>query len=252
VNAALGPGSSSIDKTLTVLESLARHSRVTDIAVSSGLPKSTVHRILQSLVSWGFARTDGRGGYSPGPRILTLAGRVMQRFDPAQQAGAALRDLGERTGLTVHFAVHAGDEAVYVAKLDGRRPYQMRSRVGMSIALHTTAIGKAILSRLPLAECDEMIAHLKLDAVTEHSITSPDELRAQLAVARTTGYTVDRGENDPGIACVGAAVFDHNDAVLGGLSVSALSFDLDVDDPAVIAAVRAAADQASIALGAPR
>jgi IclR family acetate operon transcriptional repressor len=251
VDAADGTGSSSIDKTLTVLEALAQHNRVTDIAASSGLPKSTVHRILQSLVARGFARTDGNAGYLPGPRILTLAGMVMQRFDPAQQAAGLLRDLRDQTGLAVHFAVRAGDEAVYVAKLDGRRPYQMRSRVGMSIALHTTAIGKAILANLPVEECDETIARLPLTAMTEHSITSRDELQHQLDQARASGYAVDGGENDPGISCIGAAVFDHSGAVLGGVSASALSFDLDVADPSVIAAVLTAAGSISRALGAP-
>ena len=250
MDAGTGTGNSSIDKTLTVLEALVRHSRVTDIAARSGLSKSTVHRILQSLVARGFARPDGNGGYLPGARILTLAGMVMQRFDPAQQADTVLRDLRDRTGLAVHFAVRAGDEAVYVAKLDGLRPYQMRSRVGMSIALHTTAIGKAILAQLPVEECEEMISRLPLTAMTEHSITSRAELRRQLAQARTARYAVDGGENDPGITCIGAAVFDHSGAVLGGVSVSALSFDVDVKDPDVITAVLAAARQTSLALGA--
>jgi DNA-binding IclR family transcriptional regulator len=83
--------SGSIDKALTVLEALAQHHRVTDIAAATGLPKSTVHRILQSLLGWGFARADGNGGYLPGPRILTLAGKMMSRFEPAVQARGALR-----------------------------------------------------------------------------------------------------------------------------------------------------------------
>jgi IclR family acetate operon transcriptional repressor len=251
VDVAAGAGSSAIDKTLTVLESLAHYNRVTDIALGSGLSKSTVHRILQSLVARGFARADGIGGYLPGPRILTLAGMMMQRFDPAQQAAAELRDLRDSTGLAVHFAVRAGDEAVYVAKLDGRRPYQMRSRVGMSIRLHTTAIGKVVLANLPIDECEEAISRISLVAMTEHSITTHEELRRQLDLARTHGYAVDRGENDPGISCLGAAVFDYSGAVLGVVSVSALSFDLNVDDPEVIAAVQATARQMSLTLGAP-
>jgi IclR family acetate operon transcriptional repressor len=246
-----GSGGSSIDKALTVLESLAHDSRVTDIAARSTLPKSTVHRILQSLVAWGFAVADGNGGYLPGPRILTLAGRVMQRFDPGQQADAALRELRDKTGLTVHFAVLAGDEAVYVAKLEGRRPYQMRSRVGMSIPLHSTAIGKAALAALPADHCEEIVARLDLTPMTEHSLGSKAALRRELAEARADGVAFDRGENDPGISCLGAAVFDYTGSVLGGVSVSALTFDLDVDDAALADAVRLSAREVSRALGAP-
>jgi IclR family transcriptional regulator, acetate operon repressor len=246
-----GMTSGSIDKALSVLEALAQHSRLADIAADTGLAKSTVHRILQSLVSWGFARPDGDGGYLPGPRILTLAGRVMNRFDPVRHAAPALRDLRDTTGFTVHFAIRNGDEAVYVEKLEGSRPYQMRSRIGMSISLHTTAIGKAVLSHLPPAEVTDIVARTGLTRITEKSITNVAALRRQLDEARVRGYAVDAGENDPGIYCLGAAVFDHTGAAMGGVSVSALSFDLDLADPVLIAAVTEAARAASLALGMP-
>jgi DNA-binding IclR family transcriptional regulator len=243
--------SGSIDKALSVLEALAQHSRLADIAAETGLAKSTVHRILQSLVGWGFARADGNGGYLPGPRILTLAGRVMNRFDPVRHAAPALRDLRDTTGLPVHFAIRNGDEAVYVEKLEGSRPYQMRSRIGMSIPLHTTAIGKAVLAHLSPAEVTDIVARTGLTRMTEKSIGSVAALRRQLDEARERGYAVDAGENDPGICCVGAAVFDHTGAAMGGVSVSALTFDLDVADPGLIAAVTGAARAASLALGVP-
>jgi IclR family acetate operon transcriptional repressor len=66
---------SAADKTLSVLEALADHSRIADLATASGLPKPTVHRILQTLVRHGFARTDGQGSYVGGPRILSLRHR---------------------------------------------------------------------------------------------------------------------------------------------------------------------------------
>jgi DNA-binding IclR family transcriptional regulator len=243
--------SGSIDKALAVLEALAQHSRLADIAADTGLAKSTVHRILQSLVGSGFARADGDGGYLPGPQILTLAGRVMNRFDPARHAGPALRDLRDTTGLPVHFAIRNGDEAVYLEKLEGSRPYQMRSRIGMSIPLHTTAIGKVVLAHLAPAEVGDIVARTGLTRVTEKSITSAAALRRQLDEARARGYAIDAGENDPGICCLAAAVFDHTGAVMGGVSVSGLAFDLDLTDPALIEAVTAGARAASLALGAP-
>lgn len=243
--------SGSIDKALTVLEALAAHSRVTDIAADTGLPKSTVHRILQSLLGWGFARADGNGGYLPGPRILTLAGRVMGRFDPAQHASIALRELRDRTGLAVHFAIRSGDEAVYVDKLEGRRPYQMRSRIGMSVPLHTTAIGKAVLSQLSEDEITKIVQRSGMNPVTRRSITELPLLLRQLAEAAERGYAIDDGENDPGISCIGAAVFDHTGTVTGGVSISALAFEFDFDDQELSAAVIAAARDVSLALGVP-
>ncbi|WP_449063383.1 IclR family transcriptional regulator [Planomonospora algeriensis] len=243
---------SSIDKALTVLEAIAEHHRVTDIAAETGVSKSTVHRILQSLVEWGFARTDGNGGYEPGPRILTLAGRVMNRFDPARQASGALSALHERIGYTTHFAVRSGDEAVYVSKLEGRRPYQMPSRVGMSLRLHCTAIGKAVLAWLPADEVRAICARTGLPRMTPGTLTEVDDLLAHLAVVRSQGYALDDEENHPEILCVGAPVFDHTGQVLGGISISALAMDMDREGlerlaPEVVAAAR----EVSLALGAP-
>ncbi|MDR7273501.1 IclR family transcriptional regulator [Catenuloplanes atrovinosus] len=242
---------SSIDKTLAVLEALAEHHRVTDIAVATGVSKSTVHRILQALVMWGFARPDGLGSYEPGPRILTLAGRVMYRFDPARQASGTLRALSESTGYTTHFAIRSADEAVYVDKQEGRRPYQMPSRIGMGVALHTTAIGKAVLAQLPDEEVLAICRRTGLARRTPGTLTSEEDLLTHLARVRTLGYAIDDEENEPGIRCVGAPVFDHTGRVLGGISISTLAMDstmaaLEGHAPDVIAAAR----DVSAALGA--
>jgi IclR family acetate operon transcriptional repressor len=87
--------------------------------------------------------------------------------------------------------------------------------------------------------------------MTEKSISSVAALHRQLEEARARGYSVDAGENDPGICCLGAAVFDHTGTVMGGVSVSALSFDLNLNDQVLIAAVTEAARAASLALGMP-
>ncbi|MGH8791294.1 MAG: IclR family transcriptional regulator [Stackebrandtia sp.] len=246
------PGSgNAIDKALAVLEALPSHNRIVDIAAHTGLPKSTVHRILQSLVARQFAICTGDGCYIGGPRILVLASQVMGRFHPAQRADAALRLLRDGTGYTVHFALLNGDEAVYAAKLEGRKPYQMPSRVGMSIQLHTTAIGKAILAQWPDDKIADFAARSKLTARTPQSITSLDALSAELAASRERGYAVDDEENEAGIRCIGAAVYGHTGSAVGGVSVSTITLEpwnAPVADLAV--AVKEAAREISAVLGA--
>ena len=213
---------SAAEKTLSVLEALADHSRIADIADASGLPKPTVHRILQTLVRRGFARADGQGGYLGGPRILSLAGRFLQRLDVAEHVRPTLRDLQERTGWTVHFALLSGDEAVYVAKVEGARPYHLASRVGMSLRLHCTSIGKAILARLPDDEVRALARRTGLPARTGHTITDERALLAELGVVRERGYAEDHEENEAGVRAVGAAVVNHTGEVVGGLSAASL------------------------------
>lgn len=215
----------SIDKALAVLEALAAHGRLADLAATTGLPKSTVHRILQALIRHGFAVRDGAGEYRPGPRILTLAGQIMARWSPMQAATPLLRALHERTGLTVHLAMLAGDEAVYVEKIEGRLPYRTASRVGMPLRLHCTAIGKAILAALPEEEARAILVRAGTEPHTPRTVTDPDALLAQLRRIRARGFAIDEEENEPGVRCVGAAVRDHLGLVTGAVSVSMLIFE---------------------------
>ncbi|NYI06609.1 IclR family transcriptional regulator [Allostreptomyces psammosilenae] len=245
-------GGNAIDKALAVLEALAEHSRVTDIAVATGLPKSTVHRILQTLIDRHYALYAGDGHYTAGPRILTLAGKVLGRFNPAQHVEGALRRLRDATGYTVHFALLDGDEAVYAAKLEGSRPYQMPSRVGKGIRLHSTGIGKAVLAQMADEEVTELTARTGLQARTPHTITDPAALLDHLATVRARGYALDEQENENGIRCIAAPVFGHTGAVIGGVSVSTLSLEpwkppIERLAPQVIAA----AQEISGLLGAP-
>lgn len=244
--------SSAIDKALWVLEALAEHESVTKIAAETGLPKSTTHRILQSLAEHGFARPDGGGGYLPGPKILTLAGRMLNRFDPVRQASPVLQRLHDQTGYTVHLAVLNGDEAVYAAKLEGRKPYQMPSRVGMSLWLHTSAIGKAMLAAMPDDVVKGISGRTGLTRRTPATITTQAQLLRHLAVIRQHGFAIDDEENEAGIRCVGAAVFDHTGHVVAGVSISTLTHELSVADaeelgPLVLGTAR----EVSQTLGAP-
>lgn len=219
-------GGSAVSKTLLVLRALGEHDRIVTIAQATGLPKSTVHRILQTAVEQGFARAAGGGTYVVGPQVLALAGHLLTRLDPSQ-VDAELHRLAERTGCTVHYARLDGDEAYYVAKVEARRPYRLASRVGMALRLHSTSIGKAILAELPDPDVLALLGRTGMERRTDRTVTETAELLERLGQIRRQGYAVDDEENEPGVRCVGAAVRGHRGAVVGGISVSYLVGDPD-------------------------
>jgi IclR family acetate operon transcriptional repressor len=245
------PGNgNATEKVLAVMQALADNERIADISGVTGLPKSTVHRILQSLVEHRFALNAGDGHYIGGPRILTLAGRLMGRFDPAQHADGTLRRLREDTGYTVHFGLLAGDDVVYAAKVEGKKPYRMPSRIGMSVRLHTTAIGKAILATMTDEAVSAIMGRTGMEARTPGTITSVPALLEHLASIRTRGYSLDEEENEPGIRCISAAVYDHTGRATGAVSISTLAlepWDRPLSDLAT--RVRASAREISESLG---
>ncbi|MBU3065330.1 IclR family transcriptional regulator [Nocardia sp. NEAU-G5] len=226
-----------------------RSGGVSEISRSTGLPTSTVHRILRELSGLGWVRVDSEHRYLPGVRLLSLAG---QTAGVTHIVRPILQGLCSSTGHTVHFALLSGEEAVYVDKLEGDRAYGMRSRVGLSIPLHCTAIGKAILACLPRAELRELLTRMPLPAMTARTITDPDLLIAHLDNVARRGYSVDDEENEEHTRCLGVAVLDPHGRPIGGISVSALTFDLDrVKVRACAPLLIAAAREASQALGLP-
>ncbi|MET1075667.1 MAG: IclR family transcriptional regulator [Umezawaea sp.] len=240
----------AVEKTLAVLEALADHSRITDIARVTGLPKSTVHRLLQAMVDHGFAAVRSDGGYQAGPKVLVMAGKVLRPVDTVERARPALRALREESSCTVHLAMVVGDELVYVDKVEADKPYRMPSRLGMGLSVHSSAIGKAVLGSMGAGELDALIARITLTGRTPNTITSVERLRAELAEVRRTGYGFDDEENEVGIRCVGAAVRDHTGAVVGGVSASTLAMEHTMEQLAELGPrVLEAAVSVSTALG---
>jgi IclR family transcriptional regulator, acetate operon repressor len=172
---------------------------------------------------------------------------MLQGLDTTALAAPVLRELHAEVGHTVHFAMLSDDEAVYLEKLvDPGLPYQFASRVGGRIALHCTAIGKALLADMPA------IPRLELPRRTASTITSADELRSELSRVRARGFAIDDEENERNIRCVGAAVRDHSGAATHAISVSAWTVELSLDDALALGPrVVTAADAVSRALGAP-
>jgi IclR family acetate operon transcriptional repressor len=234
----------AVERTLSVLEALGRPRPLADIAERTGLPKPTVHRILQVLVARGFARDAEDGVYAAGPRVLTVAGEALAELDLAGLARPTLTALQRSVGGTVHLALRNGDEAVYVEKIESGEPYRMASRIGLPLRLHSTAIGKAILAFLPEPELVDVLARIPLERQTASTFVTEETLRAELARVRSRGYAIDDEENEEGVRCVAAPLVDHQGRVAGGISVSSLVYVRSLAEARRIApeVVRAAAE----------
>jgi DNA-binding IclR family transcriptional regulator len=217
----------AIGKLVAVVETLATESKVSRIARATGLATSTVHRILQSLVQVGWAHEDDEHGYLLGARLLAIAARADDATFLVRRATPFLRELRDATGDTVHMATRRGDEMVYVAKLDGRKAYQMRSHVGLTVPLHCTAVGKAVLAATSPQDVRAAMERTGLPARTEHTITDVGTLLDHLKMIRAKGYAVDEQENEGTIRCIGAVVLGQRDVPLAGISVSSHVYDLN-------------------------
>jgi len=212
-------------KLLRVLEAVAAPGgphRLADITHRAGVPKSTAHRLVTLLTAENYL-VSINGSYGIGPQLRALAAQVMGTANDGVRG--LLADLQHAVGgHTVHLAMRSGDHAVYIGKIDGDTPYQMASRVGMSIPLHCTAIGKAILSTLPADDVDGIVQRAGLPRRTPATVTDRDALAGELATVRSRGYAVDEEENEPTIRCIAVPVTGSGGQPGGAVSVSTVSF----------------------------
>jgi DNA-binding IclR family transcriptional regulator len=211
----------SIDRAIRVLSALqgARRLSLSEIAARLDLAPSTTHGIVRSLVEHGMVVQErGSSRYQLGPAVLRLGNVYLDTLELRSRAIPWAEDLARRTGLAVRTAVLLIDDVVIIhhePRPDGSR--QM-PEVGIVIPAHASALGKAMLAFLPDDE-DRVLASGALRSMTGETITSPDQLREQLAAIRSTGVAVEQDEAVIGESSLASPVFDSYGEAVGAIGV---------------------------------
>lgn len=201
-------GVQSVERIFQLIESLAAHpagAGLQRLAQDTGLAKSTVHRLLASLVSLGYAAQDENGRYRLTLKMFELSSGIVNSMDIMDVAKVHLERLAQRTGEAVHLVIRDGQDIVYIYKTESG-PMRMSSRVGLRSPLYCTGVGKAILATLPADEVAQIWQHTTPQKLTAHTIVEYDALQAQLTEVRTNGYAIDDEENELGVRCVAVAI----------------------------------------------
>jgi DNA-binding IclR family transcriptional regulator len=196
----------SADRTLDVLEALAaapHRPTLAELARMLGIPRSSLHGVLRTLLARGWIRTDG-SRFALGMRALGVGAAFVETDDTVALLGPVLDDLSERFGETVHLGRLDGADVVYLAKRESVHPLRLFSAIGRRLPAHATALGKALLAQRPADELATLLPD-PLPRLTEHTITRLDELLGDLEATRRAGYAVDQEENSDGIVCVAVA-----------------------------------------------
>jgi DNA-binding IclR family transcriptional regulator len=193
-----------VEKTFAILEAMAEiggPAPLKDLSERTALPKSTLHRILQTLTTLGYADQDGRNGnYYLTRQIAQLSDG--NRYEVLQDAAlSTMQRLFERFDETVNLGVLEGGNVYYLHVLETAQPLRWIVSPGTKDPFHCTALGKAIVAFLPEDHRAKLIRTGRFEARTEHTITSKRQLQEELAQIRARGIAIDRQENDRGVAC---------------------------------------------------
>jgi DNA-binding IclR family transcriptional regulator len=246
-------GVQSVERALTVLEILARegHAGVSEIAEEMGIHKSTVSRLMGSLVTREMVHQNSeRGKYQLGFGILRLASSIPGRLSLVHEARPVLESLAEEFKETVNLAVLRSNYAVNVDQAMGPSTLATYDWVGSLTPLHATSSGKVLLAALEADDRDRILKETGLTARTARTVTSRKELDAQLLDAAAKGYAVVREEFEIGLNAVAVPVFNHQGVVIGALSISGPAFRFEPEKiPGLLDTLKEAGLKVSASMG---
>ncbi len=217
--------STSVERTFDVLELLSEGRVLTLSECSKALeiPKSTLSGLLNALRRRGYITKRRDGRFALGVQCLQLGKAFLDSVDFRSVALPVMRDISARTQHTCSLCVVDGDLAAIVATIDGATPFRVLTRKTAYAELHSTAVGKCLLSGFDEEELNRYIRDHGLPRLTANTISSPARLREQLEEVRSRGYALDNEEEVEGVKCVGVPILDHAEEVVAALSVSALA-----------------------------
>jgi len=212
----------AVSRALTLLERLAVAREPMSLARLSqelALPKSSVHGLCNTLVSFGYLRRQPDGSFLIGPRVMGLAEAFVSGTDVAQEFNALWADRRESPQETVLLSVLSGAEAMYVAVRKSARPLGMAFNVGMRLPAYLSGSGKAMLAHQPIDEVRRRFAAGLQTRLTRKGPRDIDALMKELALTRRRGYSIDDEGVREGVYSFGAPVFGSAGEVVAAVSV---------------------------------
>lgn len=217
------PGVAVVDKTLDVLECLLDRPdlSVAEISRAAGVTKAAAYRILATLERRGYVSTFQRvRRYSIGQAFHSYVAAVRQSDRLLNAARPVMEHLWRASEETVNLGIMARRSVLYLDTLESPQGLRATTVPGSLDALHCTALGKAILSRLPAAEQQALISGAVLERRTRNTATSIAQLEELIGRTLATGWAVDDEENEMGMRCVAAPIVNADGRPLAAISVS--------------------------------
>lgn len=227
------PGVQALTRGIQILDIVAASPhglRFTELLDQTGMPKGTLHRLLQALVEERLLGLDSRDQtYKLAARLFQWAHKVWDDFDLRGAAEPELARLRDLTGEAIRLGVLDGSSVLYIDQREVAQPLRLTNGVGSRAEPHASGLGKAILAHLSLEKRRALLADGKLERMTPNTIVDVDELIRQLDLTKARGYAVSVDEQNVGISSVAAPVLNHRGEPIGAIGIIGPSFRLPVD-----------------------
>lgn len=225
----------AVSRALAVLDRLAQQRApmsLARLAEELSLPKSSVHGLCSTLLSYGYLRRQDDGAFRIGPSVMSLAEAFVAGTNVADEFNGLWRDAAAAPDETIILSVLSGAEVVYIGARNGRRPLGLAFTVGMRLPAHLAATGKAMLAFHAPQQVRSLFGSGALPAMTGKGAKRVTELLKELGQVRERGYSIDDEGVRAGVYCYGAPVFDAAGSPIAGVGVCLNKAMLGADDGA--------------------
>ena len=214
---------SVLDKAFDLLEALAErpNQTVAELAEGAAVTKAAAYRILSTLEARGYVVTYQRVRHYSIGHAFHMYMQAARRADRLIEAARPeMQDLLDAFGETVNLGTLAHQAVLYVDVLQSTQSLRATSEIGSFDALYSTALGKAMLSRMPRADREAMLKDAELVALTEYTVVDPKALLDGIDDAAAKGYALDDQENEIGMRCVASPIVNADGWPVAAISVS--------------------------------
>ena len=179
----------------------------------TGLPKPTLHRMLQQLEGAGLLQREGDGRhYGIGTRLRRLSENLLFNDSLHGARHTVLRQLVEEIGESCNLTSLSGSEVVYLDRVETAAPLRFYLHPGSRVPVHCSASGKIFLSQMSAAQRRRLLSNAPLETYTAKTLTDPEALEKEVQRVRKDGYAIDHEEFLPGLLCIATLVPSGDDA----------------------------------------
>lgn len=231
----------SVERALTILEILSHYNNglgVTELSEKVNLHKSTVYRLLSTLIEKGYVMQDEETNkYKITLKLFEIGNKKVESMDLLSLSKPYTRKLMESVNEVVHLVVRDKNEIIYIDKVEANNTIRMSSSVGKRYPMYCTANGKAILAHLPNSKLFEIWNNSKVKKNTKNTITDIGVLIEQLKIIKEKGYAIDNEECEIGVVCVGAPIFNRFGEIEGAVSISGPSIRMTDEKKEIVVKV---------------
>lgn len=193
-----------------------------EITKHLGTHKSTVLRLLQTLEKSKYAARTEDNKWGLGAQLIQIADSSINSLDIKKIARPYLTHLESTCGHTVHLAQLIGKDLVYIEKIEGSDSVKMYSRIGKSLPIHASAIGKVVYANLEEPKKSEIEKSLTFEKFTSTTIVDKNNFEKEIKKIQRRGWSLDNGEFESNMNCIAVAVLDQTKKIRMGISISTL------------------------------